>query len=492
MLGLVAVMNVVNLSDGIDGLAAGVCAISAGGARRSSRSTCSAPRAACSPRSPPARRSASSSTTSTRRRSTWATAGRTCSASCSAASPCSARSKTNAVLALIFPLIVLAVPFLDTTFVVLKRMKYHRPVYAADREHFHHRLDRIGFSTRRTVLYLYAWTLSLAGLAIALRFVPYSDNGGTLHLGWAAVMAALGLLTLHRVGLPRLRARDPEVQAPRRRAAAPRQADGDRGGDRRGRRDAPGDRRVRRRAARDRGVRAAEAPDRAAPAAPTTVRGAMHVSNLDAAEPFRSTDGSIDPRARRARVAAVAPTSRSPRRRCRSAGRPTSTTTRSPRSSTSSSRARRACASATSSSTCGAGDCVLIAPGVDPQARGTPATSRCGCCAAARRPGRPKTPSSRAADAGLRARSARRAAGRRRRADGRRPPRAREAPPGRRAVAAAPPPSRRAARPRRRRRRCCPAACGSASATRRPTCSATRASSRSACATRGWRSAGTR
>ena len=87
-------------------------------------------------------------------------------------------AKTNAVLALIFPLIVLAVPFLDTTFVVLKRMKYRRPVYAADREHFHHRLDRIGFSTRRTVLYLYAWTLSLAGLAMALRFVPYSDNGG--------------------------------------------------------------------------------------------------------------------------------------------------------------------------------------------------------------------------------------------------------------------------------------------------------------------------
>jgi len=95
------------------------------------------------------------------------------------------------VLALIFPLIVLAVPFLDTTFVVLKRMKYHRPVYAADREHFHHRMDRIGFSTRRTVLYLYAWTLMLALLAMALRFVPYSDNGGSLHFGWSLVMGVL-------------------------------------------------------------------------------------------------------------------------------------------------------------------------------------------------------------------------------------------------------------------------------------------------------------
>ena len=57
-------------------------------------------------------------------------------------------------------------------------------------------MDRIGFSTQRTVLYLYAWTLMLAGLALALRFVPYSDNGGRLHAGWTAVMAALGLVAL--------------------------------------------------------------------------------------------------------------------------------------------------------------------------------------------------------------------------------------------------------------------------------------------------------
>jgi UDP-GlcNAc:undecaprenyl-phosphate GlcNAc-1-phosphate transferase len=57
-------------------------------------------------------------------------------------------------------------------------------------------MDRIGFSTRRTVLYLYAWTLMLAGLALALRFVPYSDNGGRLHAGWSAVMVAMGLIAL--------------------------------------------------------------------------------------------------------------------------------------------------------------------------------------------------------------------------------------------------------------------------------------------------------
>jgi len=195
VLGLVVVMNVVNLSDGIDGLAAGVCAISA---------------AALSVIAFDLARNQAGILAAI-------TAGAALGFLIHNFHPASVYMgdcgsnllgfmlgciavlgtvKTNAVLALIFPLIVLAVPFLDTTFVVLKRMKYGKPVYEADREHFHHRLDRIGFSTRRTVLYLYAWTLMLAGLAIALRFVPYSDNGGALDIRWAAVMAALGLVVI--------------------------------------------------------------------------------------------------------------------------------------------------------------------------------------------------------------------------------------------------------------------------------------------------------
>ena len=87
-------------------------------------------------------------------------------------------------------------PALDATFVIAKRIKYRRPVYAADRWHFHHRFANIGFSQRRTVLYLYGWTLSLAALALAMRFVPYSDDDGTLNAGWTLVIAAFGLLAL--------------------------------------------------------------------------------------------------------------------------------------------------------------------------------------------------------------------------------------------------------------------------------------------------------
>jgi UDP-GlcNAc:undecaprenyl-phosphate GlcNAc-1-phosphate transferase len=190
VLGLVVVMNVVNLSDGVDGLAAGVCALSAAALaviafdlQRNSAGVLAAIVAGAAlgfliynfhPAS--------------------VYMGDCGSNLLGLMLGCIAvlgSVKTNAVLALIFPLIVLAVPFLDTTFVVLKRMKYHRPVYAADTEHFHHRMDRIGFSTRRTVLYLYAWTLMLALLAMALRFVPYSNNGDEYHTGWSLVMAGL-------------------------------------------------------------------------------------------------------------------------------------------------------------------------------------------------------------------------------------------------------------------------------------------------------------
>src|SRR6185503_8839871 len=58
------------------------------------------------------------------------------------------------------------------------------------------RFANIGFSQRRTVLYLYGWTLSLAALALAMRFVPYSDDDGTLNIGWALVIAAFGLVAL--------------------------------------------------------------------------------------------------------------------------------------------------------------------------------------------------------------------------------------------------------------------------------------------------------
>jgi UDP-GlcNAc:undecaprenyl-phosphate/decaprenyl-phosphate GlcNAc-1-phosphate transferase len=193
--GLVAVMNVVNLSDGIDGLAAGVCAISAiafsiiafdldrNHAGVFAALTAGAALGFLVHNFYPA-----------------SVYMGDCGANllglllgCVAVE---GAVKTQAVLALLFPLVVLAVPFLDTTFVVLKRMKYRRPIYRADANHFHHRFSRIGFSQRRTVIYLYVWTLLLGTFAVGLRFVPYSDDHGHLDVAWSTVMGLLGLAVL--------------------------------------------------------------------------------------------------------------------------------------------------------------------------------------------------------------------------------------------------------------------------------------------------------
>jgi UDP-GlcNAc:undecaprenyl-phosphate GlcNAc-1-phosphate transferase len=90
--------------------------------------------------------------------------------------------KTSAALALVFPLLVLLVPILDTSFVILKRLKYRQPISSGDRNHFHHRLLEIGYSQRRAALLLYAWCAVLASFAMAARFFRYRTQG-EWHMG---------------------------------------------------------------------------------------------------------------------------------------------------------------------------------------------------------------------------------------------------------------------------------------------------------------------
>jgi UDP-GlcNAc:undecaprenyl-phosphate GlcNAc-1-phosphate transferase len=195
VVGLVGLMNVVNFSDGVDGLAAGVCAISAVAFSviafdlgRDAAGVLAAIVAGAAlgflihnfhPASV-----------------FMGDCGALLLGYLLGCTAVQGSLKTNALIALVGPLAILAVPFLDTGFVIARRLKYKRAPWSADAHHFHHRMARIGFSQRRTVLYLYAWTFLLAGLAVAMRFIPYSDHHGNYQLGWSLAMAALALLVL--------------------------------------------------------------------------------------------------------------------------------------------------------------------------------------------------------------------------------------------------------------------------------------------------------
>src|SRR5262245_52610774 len=132
--------------------------------------------------------------------------------------------KTAATVALFFPLLVLAIPIVDTTFVVARRLKHGERVFEADQAHLHYRFLRRGFSQRSAALYMYAWCLTLAAAALATRFVPFRAHG-VWHVWPTVVVAAIGLVALGaslytvylleivKLSGPRARRREQEARA---------------------------------------------------------------------------------------------------------------------------------------------------------------------------------------------------------------------------------------------------------------------------------------
>lgn len=103
--------------------------------------------------------------------------------------------KTAATVALLFPLLVLAVPIVDTTFVVLRRIRHGEKVFEGDQAHIHHRFLRRGFSQRRAAITIWAWCGSLAAAAFATRFVPFRAHG-VWHPWWTLLAGAIGLIAV--------------------------------------------------------------------------------------------------------------------------------------------------------------------------------------------------------------------------------------------------------------------------------------------------------
>ena len=77
-----------------------------------------------------------------------------------------------ALLPILLPAAVMAVPLLDMLLAVVRRTRAGRSPFSPDKQHLHHRLLELGHSQRRAVLLMYAWTGLLAFTAVGLAFVP--------------------------------------------------------------------------------------------------------------------------------------------------------------------------------------------------------------------------------------------------------------------------------------------------------------------------------
>jgi UDP-GlcNAc:undecaprenyl-phosphate GlcNAc-1-phosphate transferase len=92
------------------------------------------------------------------------------------------------------PVLAFAVPLFDTTLVVIDRMRAGRPVHVGGMDHTSHRLAALGLSTRGVAVVLYAVQLGCAALAVLVAYAPAELSG-------MVVVAAAGVFGVALVRL---------------------------------------------------------------------------------------------------------------------------------------------------------------------------------------------------------------------------------------------------------------------------------------------------
>ena len=80
--------------------------------------------------------------------------------------------KGTTAITLLFPLVALGIPLIDSIAAFFRRMSTGKPVFHGDTEHFHHRLLRIGLAPRSALLVLWYLCFFLGVMAVVLAALP--------------------------------------------------------------------------------------------------------------------------------------------------------------------------------------------------------------------------------------------------------------------------------------------------------------------------------
>ncbi len=94
---------------------------------------------------------------------------------------------------LLVPLLVLAVPFLDVVLAIARRARRNVGLGQADKEHIHHRLMDIGHSHRQAVLLMYLWSALISGSALAVGLIDGRLAAGAVLMGAVVLFLATAL-----------------------------------------------------------------------------------------------------------------------------------------------------------------------------------------------------------------------------------------------------------------------------------------------------------
>ena len=102
--------------------------------------------------------------------------------------------KNITLTSFIVPILLLAIPIMDTLFAILRRIINHKPIGMPDKNHLHHQLLNLKFSQRRTVLIIY-----LVDILFAIASIIYAVGNkmfGTNKYGIVIYIILLFLMLL--------------------------------------------------------------------------------------------------------------------------------------------------------------------------------------------------------------------------------------------------------------------------------------------------------
>ena len=102
-------------------------------------------------------------------------------------------AKTYTAIVIVAPLLVFALPLLDTFFAIIRRLiktKSLKGVFKADKEHLHHKIMKHGYTQKQAVLILYGISATFGMFAIILL-----DSGI-----WKALSFALMIIAIVAIG----------------------------------------------------------------------------------------------------------------------------------------------------------------------------------------------------------------------------------------------------------------------------------------------------
>ena len=99
--------------------------------------------------------------------------------------------KNITTTSVIVPMLLLAIPIMDTLFAILRRLINHKPIGEPDKNHFHHQLLKLNLSKRKTVILIY-----IIDILFAVASILYAIGNRMLGTNIYGIIIYIILLVL--------------------------------------------------------------------------------------------------------------------------------------------------------------------------------------------------------------------------------------------------------------------------------------------------------